>query len=384
MVASGATRANQVATGSDFVDQRAAQPVSAEMQGQFLFHLPDGVGSFELASRLSVNEQQSVFAGESASVPDSERGLPRQVNADGFLENARDGNTSGLLVLGYGHTRNLPARRTSPAPKDLAKERIQSLFAPVTLIGTDFYLHLHDRDPQLAQGFTRALKHALLSEPELLPEIVATEDKGDEVIRFMFGRKHSAPIAPTLLSQGYQATIAWIADLIGHAIWDAGRALMPEEIEALVLIDEIDLHLHPHWQTNLVRLLKKLFPKVQFITTTHSPMILTGVEPDEIVTLGMDARGDVIAKSTRDQPKPPRLMTGSELYQAYFGIDDIFPDALGDALLRYGMLVGDPGRSMREQQEMLALRARLQSGGIDPGWQAVPIDPALQRPDDTP
>src|SRR5690606_22853588 len=135
-----------------------------------------------------------------------------------FLDGARDTNTSGLLVLGYGHTRNLPERRTSPAPKDLAKERIQSLFAPVTLIGTDFYLHLHDRDPRLAQGFTRALKHALLSEPELLPEIVATEVHGAVLTGFYFGRKHSASTALSMLSKGYQATIAWIAYLIGHAI----------------------------------------------------------------------------------------------------------------------------------------------------------------------
>ena len=60
----------------------------------------------------------------------------------------------------------------------------------------------------------------------------------------------------------------------------------------LVLIDELDLYLHPLWQVGLVRALKATFPRVQFIVTTHSPMLLPGLERDEIIHLKLDDAGN--------------------------------------------------------------------------------------------
>ena len=54
------------------------------------------------------------------------------------------------------------------------------------------------------------------------------------------------------------------------------------EAEAVVLIDEIELHLHPEWQRRIVENLIKTFPKCQFIATTHSPQVIGEVEHDRI------------------------------------------------------------------------------------------------------
>ena len=54
------------------------------------------------------------------------------------------------------------------------------------------------------------------------------------------------------------------------------------EAEAVVLIDEIELHLHPAWQRRIVKNLTKTFPKCQFIATTHSPQVIGEVENDRI------------------------------------------------------------------------------------------------------
>ena len=54
----------------------------------------------------------------------------------------------------------------------------------------------------------------------------------------------------------------------------------------LSLLMKIDLHLHPTWQAGLVEALKTIFPRVQFILTTHSPSILQILEKDEIIALG--------------------------------------------------------------------------------------------------
>jgi predicted ATP-binding protein involved in virulence len=55
-----------------------------------------------------------------------------------------------------------------------------------------------------------------------------------------------------------------------------------EESGGVVLIDEVDMHLHPRWQQMVLTQLQAAFPKIQFIVTTHSPQVLTTVKPESI------------------------------------------------------------------------------------------------------
>ena len=61
-----------------------------------------------------------------------------------------------------------------------------------------------------------------------------------------------------------------------------------EETPGVVLIDELDLHLHPRWQRHIVSDLRRVFPNIQFFCTTHSPQIVGEVGPDEIQLLSGD------------------------------------------------------------------------------------------------
>lgn len=63
-----------------------------------------------------------------------------------------------------------------------------------------------------------------------------------------------------------------------------------------MLIDEVDLHLHPTWQAGLIKALKTIFPYAQFILTTHSPSILQTLEKNEIIALGCDEEGNTHLK----------------------------------------------------------------------------------------
>jgi predicted ATP-binding protein involved in virulence len=58
-----------------------------------------------------------------------------------------------------------------------------------------------------------------------------------------------------------------------------------EKTPGVVLIDEIDLHLHPQWQMTILKMLTEVFPRVQFITTTHSPIVLSETKQDEAFEL---------------------------------------------------------------------------------------------------
>ncbi|ELV8758077.1 AAA family ATPase [Vibrio vulnificus] len=60
------------------------------------------------------------------------------------------------------------------------------------------------------------------------------------------------------------------------------------EFDGIVLIDELELHLHPEWQSKIAKILLEVFPKVQFITATHSPHILQSANPDEIIALAFN------------------------------------------------------------------------------------------------
>ena len=85
------------------------------------------------------------------------------------------------------------------------------------------------------------------------------------------------------LSDGYRNTLAMAADIAVRAatLNPALSSLAMEETPGVVLIDEIDLHLHPKWQRQIVEDLRGAFPKIQFVATTHSPFIIQSLRAIE-------------------------------------------------------------------------------------------------------
>lgn len=87
------------------------------------------------------------------------------------------------------------------------------------------------------------------------------------------------------LSLGYQTMIAWMVDLAAHLFQRYPDSKNPIEEPAVVLIDEIDLHLHPKWQRTIMSYLTERFTNTQFIVTAHSPLIVQAAENANIVVL---------------------------------------------------------------------------------------------------
>ena len=110
----------------------------------------------------------------------------------------------------------------------------------------------------------------------------------DELIT-IFKDGHTLPFR--MLSDGYRNMLAMVADIAYRA-----AVLNPQlEIEAaketpgIVLIDEIDLHLHPKWQRRVVEDLRATFPAIQFVATTHSPFIVQSLQEGELINLDKPA-----------------------------------------------------------------------------------------------
>jgi predicted ATP-binding protein involved in virulence len=89
------------------------------------------------------------------------------------------------------------------------------------------------------------------------------------------------------LSDGYRNVIKLITDIAVRMCilnpYLKDRALI--ETPGIVMIDEIDLSLHPNWQRSIIGLLKSIFPKVQFMCTTHSPFIIQSLDRGELINL---------------------------------------------------------------------------------------------------
>ena len=97
------------------------------------------------------------------------------------------------------------------------------------------------------------------------------------------------------VSQGTGSVMCWIGSLVERLYEAHGLLDEPEEGGALVLVDEIDAHMHPKWQRAIVSSLRLQFPRVQFIATTHSPLIVGGLGPNELYHFRRDLELDEVA-----------------------------------------------------------------------------------------
>lgn len=103
-----------------------------------------------------------------------------------------------------------------------------------------------------------------------------------DTLSFEIHQPHKEPYTFQSLSSGFSSIMAVYADLITKV---SLRSIDPDELTGIVLIDEIDAHLHVSLQKKILAFLKKAFPKVQFIVSTHSPFVVSSVDDAVIYDL---------------------------------------------------------------------------------------------------
>jgi len=100
----------------------------------------------------------------------------------------------------------------------------------------------------------------------------------------LFIEKNKKPFKFNSLSDGEKMIVLIVSD-IARKLTINYKGNKPEEIlkeSAIVLIDEVDLHLHPAWQRDIIPALTHVFPNVQFLVTTHSPQVLSNVKKESV------------------------------------------------------------------------------------------------------
>jgi predicted ATP-binding protein involved in virulence len=95
------------------------------------------------------------------------------------------------------------------------------------------------------------------------------------------------------LSDGEKCLLAMVGDLARRLAIANPSLENPLQGEGVVLIDEIELHLHPKWQREIIPALTRTFPNCQFIATTHSPQVISEVKPNGIYILEATSEGVV-------------------------------------------------------------------------------------------
>lgn len=99
------------------------------------------------------------------------------------------------------------------------------------------------------------------------------------------GLRMSIPLSQ--MSDGYKSTISLIADIAYRmAVLNPQLGVyVIEKTAGVILIDEVDLHLHPAWQHRILGDLQEIFPRVQFIVTTHAPAVISSAKSENLVIL---------------------------------------------------------------------------------------------------
>ncbi|WEK35914.1 MAG: AAA family ATPase [Candidatus Pseudobacter hemicellulosilyticus] len=191
---------------------------------------------------------------------------------------------SQLQCYGYGATR----RMSQTAVGDSIGHSSQTLYDESTaLINAEEWLLLLDYSSrvdsdvkQYAQRKKAQVEQLLI---ELLPDVVEISflpPTKESMVPKLKCRTHFGWCSVHNLSLGYKTMIAWLVDFAYRMFERYPNAANPLAEPAIVLIDEIDLHLHPKWQRTIFDCLAKNFPKTQFIVTAHSPLIVQATPAD--------------------------------------------------------------------------------------------------------
>jgi predicted ATP-binding protein involved in virulence len=210
-----------------------------------------------------------------------------------------------FLIYGYGATRLMGKK--SPEEENWSDNSASLFSDDATLISADKWLKEKDYAESKAKKdekgyFTKqfsTVKDILIN---ILPDVTdirikePTKEDSSLPVEFL---THYGWVRIEELGLGYRSMIAWMVDLTARLFKRYPDSDNPIAEPAIVLIDEIDLHLHPKWQREIMGYLSERFTKTQFIVTAHSPLIVQSATDANIVVLKRDGDHVIIDNNVK-------------------------------------------------------------------------------------
>ena len=169
------------------------------------------------------------------------------------------------------------------------------------------------------------------------------------------GPDRATPIPLHAWADGYRVTLNWILDVYAWGMKRRDSIDREGDVRGILLVDEIEQHLHPTMQRGIFQSLKELFPRLQMLASTHSPLVIQGVDSNEIVSLHLSGQdvfsaelGDYYGSSIED------LLTAEELFST-----DPYSIAVEKIRAEYHELIKKPELSEAEQERLRCLGREL-------------------------
>jgi hypothetical protein len=201
---------------------------------------------------------------------------------------------------------------------------------------------------------------------DILPGIEKDEDlviKGPQVpgrTRSEFGvhfQTRDGLVPLSALSLGYRTTLAWAIDLAWRMFNRYPDSPNPLAEPAVVLVDEIDLHLHPRWQQSIKNPLLQHFPYTQFICTTHSPLMAQAAADDNLVVIRENDDGHMVVE--RDPVSIRGWRVDQILTSQYFGLNNTRGIDEQKRIDERAMLLANPKRSTDDERRLQELEEEI-------------------------
>ncbi len=269
-------------------------------------------------------------------------------------------HNEGWLACGYGPLRRFTDQRMSQV-QDTKISRFDSIFGqnkrliPIEdwLIELDRRALLEEREG-LASNYRQMFNQLTWTLLRMLPEENIPQLETDFDIRITDPSKYVKTtteqgilwldsfdnwVRLSQLSDGYQSMMSWVGDLVSRLSRAFPNAKNFLDQEGIVLIDEVDIHLQPIWQRKILNQLRQTFPNIQFIVTTHSPLVAANAKEGELFVLKQEQNRAVVEPAASVQGWRSDQILTSDL----FGLDTTRDPETESYLARY--------------DELLALRA---------------------------
>ncbi|MEO1670785.1 MAG: TIR domain-containing protein [Cyanobacteria bacterium J06631_2] len=263
---------------------------------------------------------------------------------------------SDIFICGYGANRS--SQTFGSYESYQASDAVKSLFSSQVHFQNPELVLLR-QNPKIRNRLESLLLEVLgLGDSEYQ---ISYTDRGIEVSG-AWGRQ---PLE--VLSDGYRTTTEWILDFIGWLV-QSNRLSNSSSIGGILLIDEIEQHLHPRWQRYIVQRLREQFPQTQIIASTHTPLVASGIvdvesgillklDRDEIQCFGVR----VIDKNSLDGKRADQILASEA-----FGLATTRNPGSQDKIDRYVELLGIASRTEAEEAEVQQLKSQIQDS-MQPG-----------------
>jgi energy-coupling factor transporter ATP-binding protein EcfA2 len=303
-------------------------------------------------------------------------------------QNALTSTGKGWFAVGYGAFRRLTRKSQIIVPSLEPQARFTNFFTQFSedeplsaferwMVYLDYRIAKGDEGDKEAQ---RQRDIGITAINALLPDGTRFDSVTAEG-RILFDIGGSK--VPTIgLSDGYRSVLALSGDLVWRLIQSFPETTDPLREEGVVLIDELDIHLHPIWQRDIAQLLQEQFPNLQFIVATHSPLIASGAG-ENALTLKFSMIGDKASvEKVRDISS---LSVDYVLRSPAFGLISSYSPETQRKIDRYDSLLSKKDDLSKEEKrdfeqlQLFVREARPFGGPPPPGTLEAKIDDFLEK-----